>query len=80
MAYLAIKSGFTIHIGHPSLNEYGRCDVEVTGINTDIDIEAQMNAVGEAFDKLWPVVKGKLDEQATEVLGIKIVRAADIPK
>lgn len=80
MASLTIKTGFTIHIGHPSTNEYGRCDVEVYGINTEVDLDAQMAAVSECFDKAWPILKDKLDVQASEVLGVRIVRAADVPK
>ena len=74
MALINVKTGFTIHIGHPSNNEYGRCDVEVMGINTELPLEPQMEEVRAAFEGVWPSMVATIDKQATDTLGVQIIR------
>lgn len=74
MAKVTIHAGFTLHVGNPAVNEYGRVDVEIKDIDTELPLEDQMAkaelALASAWEKLLPV----LDEQANAIVGVTIVR------
>ena len=74
LAKCTVHAGLTLHIGHPSINEYGRLDVEIKDLDTSLPMEEQLDeavkVVSEAWKKLIPV----LDKQASEIIGVQIVR------
>ena len=45
MAKVDMHLGFTFRVGPLDMNQYGRVDVNVNAIDTDLDTETQMEAV-----------------------------------
>lgn len=74
MAKVSIEGGFTIHIGNPALNEYGKVNVKVEDIDTEIPLEDQLKSMGTALDRTWEVLRGELDKVATDTIGVQVVR------
>ena len=67
MAKIGVKIGFTFRIGALDTNQYGRMDMEVHDIDTDLPIEDQLKDAGIALDKVY---KGLLEKVDTEIEGI----------
>lgn len=74
MAKVSISAGFTIHIGNPALNEFGKISVEVTDIDTEAPIEPQLEKMGTALEKTWEALRKKVDAVATDTVGVQVVR------
>jgi len=54
------------------MNQYGRVDVNVNAIDTDLDAETQMEAVQGAADIMWSFIKDTIDTKIEEVLDKKM--------
>jgi len=64
--------GFTFRVGPLDMNQYGRVDVNVNAIDTDLDAETQMEAVQGAADIMWSFIKDTIDTKIEEVLDKKM--------
>ena len=51
-----------------STNQYGRVDLNIDQIDTDLPINQQLNEAGMVADQVWHVIKGRVDSQIEEVL------------
>lgn len=67
MAKIEVNVTVTIHIGNPTNNEYLKCSVGISEIDTEQPIPAQLQKVTEAF----PLVMAEVDKQ----IGVKIQEA-----
>ena len=72
MAKVDMHLGFTFRVGPLDMNQYGRVDVNVNAIDTDLDTEPQMEAVQGAADILWSFIKDTIDTKLEEVLDKKM--------
>ena len=68
MAKVSLHLGFTFRVGPLDTNQYGRIDLTVDQIDTDLPIEAQLTEAGTASDKIYGFIKEKIDSQIDEVL------------
>jgi len=72
MAKVDMHLGFTFRVGPLDMNQYGRVDVNVNAIDTDLDAETQMEAVQGAADIMWSFIKDTIDTKIEEVLDKKM--------
>ena len=68
MAKVSVHLGFTFRIGDLSTNQYGRMDLSIDQIDTELPIDKQLEESQKAADQVWEDVKGKVDAQIDEVL------------
>ena len=68
MAKVSVHLGFTFRVGDLSTNQYGRVDLNIDQIDTDLPINQQLNEAGMVADQVWHVIKGRVDSQIEEVL------------
>ena len=68
MPKVSVHLGFTFRVGPLDRNQYGRVDLTVDQIDTSLPLEAQLEESTETADKIWEVIKGKVDTQIEEIL------------
>ena len=68
MAIVDVDLGFTFRVGPLEQNQYGRVDLTVSQIDTELPVEPQLEESKEVADVVWTVVKGKIDSQIDEML------------
>ena len=68
MAKVSMHLGFTFRVGPLDTNQYGRIDLTVDQIDTDLPIEPQLTDAGIASDKAYEFIKEKIDTQLDGVL------------
>ena len=68
MAKVSVHLGFTFRVGPLDQNQYGRVDLTVDQIDTELPIDEQLEASKQAAEQVWEYVKGKVDAQIDEVL------------
>ena len=68
MAKVSVHLGFTFRVGDLATNQYGRVDLSVDQIDTELPLEAQLEESKAIADTVWEFVKGKIDSQIDEVL------------
>jgi N-formylglutamate amidohydrolase len=69
MAKVGIKLGFTYRVGDLSTNQYGRIDVDIHDIDTELPLDSQLKESTEYADEVFKVVKQKIDTSLDEILG-----------
>jgi len=60
--------GFTFRVGDLSTNQYGRIDYSIDQIDTELPIDDQLGDVERITDKVWEVLKTKVDDQLEGLL------------
>ena len=68
MAKVSVHLGFTFRVGDLSTNQYGRMDLSVDQIDTELPIDKQLEASSQAAEQIWEFVKGKVDSQIDGIL------------
>ena len=68
MAKVDVHLGFTFRVGPLEQNQYGRGDLTVSQIDTELPVEPQLEESKEVADVVWEFVKGKVDAQIDEML------------
>ena len=68
MAKVSMHLGFTFRVGDLSTNQYGRIDVSIDQIDTDLPIEEQLEDSKNAAENVWKVVKESVDNRIDELL------------
>jgi len=68
MAKVSAHLGFTFRVGPLEHNQYGRVDLSVDQIDTELPVEPQLEASKEIADVIWEFIKGKVDNQIEEML------------
>ena len=71
MAKVSVHLGFTFRVGPLDTNQYGRVDLTVDQIDTELPIEAQLEGSKQVADTVWGFVKNKVDSQIEEMLDAK---------
>ena len=60
--------GFTFRVGELSTNQYGRIDLSIDQIDTDLPLDEQLEDAGYTADQVWDVIKTKVDSQVDGIL------------
>ena len=68
MAKVSVHLGFTFRVGPLETNQYGRIDVSIDQIDTELPIDKQLSEVGIVADEVWTAVKGQVDAHIDDVL------------
>ena len=68
MAKVEAHLGFTFRVGPLDQNQYGRVDLTVSQIDTDLPIEPQLEESKKVADVVWEFIKGKVDSQIEDML------------
>jgi len=68
MPKVSVHLGFTFRVGPLDQNQYGRVDLTVDQIDTELPLEAQLDGSKEVADVVWGYVKEKIDVQIEEIL------------
>jgi len=68
MAKVSMHLGFTFRVGDLSTNQYGRIDLSVDQIDTDLSIEEQLEDSKNAAENIWKFVKESVDTRLDEIL------------
>ena len=68
MAKVSVHLGFTFRVGDLSTNQYGRVDLSVDQIDTELPVAPQLEAAKDIADVIWEFIKGKVDTQIEEML------------
>ena len=63
MAKVSVHLGFTFRVGPLDTNQYGRVDLTVDQIDTELPLEAQLDGSKEVADTVWKFIKDKVDIQ-----------------
>ena len=71
MAKVSVHLGFTFRVGQLDTNQYGRVDLTVDQIDTELPLEAQLDGSKEVADTVWKFIKDKVDIQIEEMLDAK---------
>ena len=71
MAKVSVHLGFTFRVGPLDTNQYGRVDLTVDQIDTELPLEAQLDGSKEVADTVWKFIKDKVDIQIEEMLDAK---------
>ena len=68
MAKVSVKLGFTFRVGDLQTNQYGRVDLSVDHIDTELPLDQQLDDAKRTAEGVWEFVKKKVDSQIDEVL------------
>jgi len=68
MAKVDVHLGFTFRVGPLEQNQYGRVDLTISQIDTELPVDPQLEASKEVADVVWTFIKGKIDGQIEEIL------------
>ena len=68
MSKISAHVGFTIRVGDLDLNQYGRVDVNINDIDTELPIDVQLEEAHDTVDKVFSIVKSKVDSKVDEML------------
>ena len=68
MAKVSVKLGFTFRVGDLSTNQYGRVDLSVDQIDTELPLEEQLEDSKRTAEGVWAFVKEQIDKEIDEVL------------
>jgi len=60
--------GFTFRVGDLSTNQYGRIDLSIDQIDTELPLDEQLADAGNTADQVWDVLKTKIDSQVDGLL------------
>ena len=68
MAMVSMHLGFTFRVGDLQTNQYGRIDLSVDQIDTELPIEQQLEDSKNAAENVWNFVKESVDTRIDEIL------------
>ncbi len=68
MAKVSGHLGFTFRVGAIDLNQYGRVDLNIDQIDTELPIEPQIEDAKKVADVVWDVLKEKIDAKIEDIL------------
>ena len=68
MAKVSMHLGFTFRVGDLSTNQYGRIDLSVDQIDTELPIEQKLEDSKNAAENVWNFVKESVDTRIDEIL------------
>tara|TARA_B100000949_G_scaffold224350_1_gene227651 strand:- start:722 stop:943 length:222 start_codon:yes stop_codon:yes gene_type:complete len=67
MAKISQSLSFTFRVGQAS-NQYCKVNLEVSEIDTELPLDAQLEKVDNTLDVIWQHMRGRIDNQIEEVL------------
>ena len=68
MAKVSVHLGFTFRVGPLDRNQYGRIDLSLDQIDTELPLDTQLDESKEVADKLFEYKQQKVDAQMDDML------------
>ena len=68
MAKVSVHLGFTFRVGDLSTNQYGRIDLNIDQIDTELPIDKQLQESEQAAEQVGKYVKKQVDTQIDGIL------------
>ena len=68
MPKVSMHLGFTFRVGDLQTNQYGRIDLSVDQIDTELPIQQQLEESKEAADQVWTFIKERVDSDIDGML------------
>ena len=68
MAKVSMHLGFTFRVGDLAQNQYGRLDLSIDQIDTDLPVDEQLEAVGYTADQVWDVLRTSVDSELSTIV------------
>ena len=68
MAKIGVKIGFTFRVGPFDTNQYGRVDMEMHDIDTELPIDKQISEAGLALNDVFKSLLSKVDDEVETIL------------
>ena len=68
MAKVSVHVGFTFRVGPLDQNQYGRVDLNIDQIDTELPLDKQLEASKAIADTVFEVAKAKVDAQIDDML------------
>jgi len=67
MAKISQSLSFTFRVGQAS-NQYCKVNLEVSEIDTELPLDAQLEKVDNTLDVIWQHMRDRIDTQIEEIL------------
>ena len=67
MAKISQSLSFTFRVGQAS-NQYCKVNLEVSEIDTELPLDAQLEKVDNTLDVIWQHMRDRIDNQIEDVL------------
>jgi hypothetical protein len=68
MAKVSVHVGFTFRVGPLDQNQYGRVDLNIDQIDTELPLDKQLEESKAIADTVFEVAKAKVDAQIDDML------------
>ena len=68
MAKVSMHLGFTFRVGDLSTNQYGRIDMNVDQIDTELPLDQQLEDSKRTADNVWKYLRESIDTKIDEML------------
>lgn len=68
MAKVSVHLGFTFRVGPLDRNQYGRIDLSLDQIDTELPLDTQLDESKEVADKVFEYIQQKVDAQMDDML------------
>ncbi len=68
MAKVSVHIGFTFRVGPLDQNQYGRVDLNIDQIDTELPLDKQLEESKAIADTVFEVAKTKVDAQIDDML------------
>jgi len=68
MTKVSMHLGFTFRVGDLSTNQYGRMDLSVDQIDTELPIKQQLEESKDAAEHIWQFIKTNVDANIDDIL------------
>ena len=68
MTKVSMHLGFTFRVGDLSTNQYGRIDMNVDQIDTELPLDKQLNDSKRTADGIWKYMRESIDTKIDDIL------------
>lgn len=68
MAKVSMHLGFTFRVGDLSTNQYGRIDMNVDQIDTELPLDQQLEDSKRTADNVWKYLRESIDTKIDDML------------
>ena len=68
MSKISMHLGFTFRVGDLSTNQYGRIDLTVDQIDTELPLDQQLDESKRTADGIWKYIRESIDVKVDDML------------
>lgn len=70
MAKVSMHLGFTFRVGDLETNQYGRIDLSIDQIDTELPVDQQLHDSQNAVDNIWSYIRTTVDKRIDDILDV----------